>query len=65
MRETQQLRPGIMGATKQTQKTVAKTVTTKTAVTQKQSLEIVQTLLHGAVSFLGQFVGCDAKSVRS
>lgn len=41
-----------MGATKQKQKTVTKAVTTKTAVTQKQSLEIVQTLLHSAVSTL-------------
>lgn len=36
-----------MPAAKQMQKTRLAATTTKTAITQKQSLEIVQTLLHG------------------
>ena len=38
-------------ATMQLQKTRMAETKTKTAMTQKQSLEVVQTLLHGGVGF--------------
>lgn len=44
-----------MGGTKQIQKTKTTQVTTRTAITQAQSLAIVQTLLHGGLSNLAYY----------
>lgn len=44
-----------MGATKQVQKTKTTQATTQTAITQAQSLAIVQTLLHGGLSNLAYY----------
>lgn len=44
-----------MGGTKQIQKTKTTQATTQTAITQAQSLTIVQTLLHGGLSNLAYY----------